>query len=325
MAVEFITAVWKMSPHSGERLLVQLACADWANADGEFWPSYTEIADRARVTKRGAIGIMKALIEDGEIEQVEHGGHGPGSKNVYRFAPDYVQAVEAIRRDWAESRSRKGERRAPKEAFKGEPDAPLRVNGVHPSPGLRVNVEAPKGERSCCAYKEEPSWNRQREREDALAPACESNHTAEEPVSETAENSAPSLPVEARSNVTPFPSPTVGPNDDFSSPVETLAPSWSIGERFVLKACGLWESPTVEGNWRLLQAIRTTGAFVATKLDTVKRQGGTPDLWKEFWYEVLKRTGSPRPEWIAEQWEAYDRWLIQNHEPHRARFAQGVA
>ncbi len=165
----------------------------------------------------------------------------------------------------------------------------------------------------------------EQEREDARAPDCESNHTAEEPGFETAENSAPASPVSAPGNVTPFPSPAIGPNDDFSSPVETLAPSWNIGERFVLKACGLWESPTVEGNWRLLQAIRTAGAFVAAKLDTVKRQGGTPDLWKEFWYEVLNRKTSPRPEWIAEQWEAYDRWLIQNHEPHRARLAQGVA
>lgn len=189
--------------------------------------------------------------------------------------------------------------------------------------GLRQNVSRTTAERE--SYKEAEISTETSHRESARAPLCESEHTGGEVAFEAAEISTPAPPVEAASNVVQFASPSVGPNDDFAPDAPLPAPDWNIGERFVLKACGLWESPTVEGNWRLLRSIRTAGAFVASKIDIARRQGGTPDLWKEFWYETLNRKTAPRPEWIAEQWDAYDRWLIQNHEPHRARLAQGAA
>src|SRR5262245_13280507 len=100
MAVEFITIVWRLSPYRAEKLLVQLAFADWCNVEGEFHPTYDEIADKARVTKPGAVGIVQAMIDDGEIEIVEKGGHGRGVRNQYRFTEKYRSAVADLIEQW---------------------------------------------------------------------------------------------------------------------------------------------------------------------------------------------------------------------------------
>jgi hypothetical protein len=119
--------------------------------------------------------------------------------------------------------------------------------------------------------------------------------------------------------------PPFSPNDDFSQPVPKQ--EWTIAERFVLKACYLWddrmnqESPAVEANWKTKQAVRTAGSFVAARLDVAKRIGGTPTMFLEFWHDTLKRSVAPRPDYVVEQWAAYDRWLIENHETHRRSVA----
>ncbi|HKQ90328.1 MAG TPA: hypothetical protein VJZ77_06585, partial [Blastocatellia bacterium] len=92
MAVEFITIIWRLSPYRAEKLLVQLAFADWSNLDGEFHPTYTEVAEKARITKAGAIGIVQSMIDDKEIEMIERGGTGRGNRNRYRFAEKYIKA-----------------------------------------------------------------------------------------------------------------------------------------------------------------------------------------------------------------------------------------
>lgn len=74
MAIEFMEAVWQISPHKAEKLLVQLACADWADGNGEFWPTYDAIAKKTRTTKPGVIRIIEQLLNEGEIVLVEKGG-----------------------------------------------------------------------------------------------------------------------------------------------------------------------------------------------------------------------------------------------------------
>ena len=138
MAIEFIEAVWQISPYKAERLLVQLACADWANADGEFWPTYDDIAHKARVTKPGAIGIIQQLIEDEDLILVEQGGSGRGHRNRYRFSEDYLNTVVQVRQTWAAARERKGKRALPKAREE-------RVNELYPFETERVNENAIKG------------------------------------------------------------------------------------------------------------------------------------------------------------------------------------
>ncbi|HEU0173989.1 MAG TPA: hypothetical protein VFV58_06975 [Blastocatellia bacterium] len=85
---------------------MQLAFADWANLEGEFHPTYAEIAEKARVTKPGAIGIVQSMIEEGEIELLKR-GRGRGSKNCYRFAEKYRDAVRDLAKRWSSKRAEK--------------------------------------------------------------------------------------------------------------------------------------------------------------------------------------------------------------------------
>lgn len=105
MAVEFIQAVWELSPYRDEKLLVQLACADWANTRGEFWPSYDEIAAKARITQRGAIQIVQHFKQHKDFIVV-HSHRGRGKKNCYKFGPLYQEAVLEIRKVWQAKREK---------------------------------------------------------------------------------------------------------------------------------------------------------------------------------------------------------------------------
>lgn len=294
VAVEFIEAVWQISPYKAEKLLVQLACADWANADGEFWPTYEDIAHKSRVTKPGAIGIMQQLIEDGDITLIEHGGGGRGKRNRYRFSEDYLLTVSQVRQAWAGARERKGKARLPKaDQERVKQDDPTRVNEDDPKNDFRVNENDEKGKR-------EPAHIRN------------NRHKPSE-----GEKSTPSPSfVGGNGKLIPFASPS----DAFGESA-IVEREWTIGERFVLKACDLWEKPIVETNWKLRHAVKVNGKWVSERLDVAKRVGGNPSLFREFWFEELHRTSSPRPEWVAEHWDAYDRWLIANHETHRQEVA----
>jgi len=126
--------------------------------------------------------------------------------------------------------------------------------------------------------------------------------------------SAPVLPSVDRPQEQPF-----APNDDVdNTPPE---PEWTVGERFLLKACDLWEKPLIENDWRLKQSVKSCGRWVNDRLDLKKQIGGTPALFRKFWFEELSRKANPRPEYVVEQWDAYDRWLIDTHETHRRRLA----
>lgn len=138
MAVEFIQAVWELSPYKAEKLLVQLACADWANYDGEFWPTYDDIAHKARLTKPGAIGVMQQMIEDGEVVLVTKSTGGRGNRNRYCFSEEYLQAVEKIRETWTGIRERKGKRPLPKQEQE-------KVNEPYPIKTEKVNEDDGKG------------------------------------------------------------------------------------------------------------------------------------------------------------------------------------
>jgi hypothetical protein len=159
MAIEFIEAVWQISPYKAEKLLVQLACADWSNADGEFWPTYSEIAKKARVSKPGAIGIIEQLLADGEFVLVEKGG-GRGNVNRYKFGEDYMETVTTVRQTWAKIRERKGKRALPNVPQE-------RVNEGDPFPGERVNQNDEKGKPELLHIRKNRHEPEEREREAA--------------------------------------------------------------------------------------------------------------------------------------------------------------
>jgi hypothetical protein len=84
MSVRWITAVWEGSPYKGERLLIHLALADFANDEGICWPSQRTLAHKARCTE-GFVGVaLKQMMSDGHLE-VERAAAGRGNPARYRL------------------------------------------------------------------------------------------------------------------------------------------------------------------------------------------------------------------------------------------------
>ena len=67
MSVEIMGRVWRTSAQKGADLLVLLALADWANDRGECDPSYSQLAQKARVGRRWVMRIVQSLAQQGEI------------------------------------------------------------------------------------------------------------------------------------------------------------------------------------------------------------------------------------------------------------------
>lgn len=73
--------VWRHGPTDRNDLIVLLAIADFADDDGFCWPSTQRIAEKARMTRRGAQKVIRRLAENGHLK-IEVGG-GRGGSNRY--------------------------------------------------------------------------------------------------------------------------------------------------------------------------------------------------------------------------------------------------
>jgi hypothetical protein len=91
MSIRLMTWVWANSPYSGERLLLHLALADFANDDGECFPSHGTLAKKARCSQGWVSQTIKQMIKDSLIEIVEPAGQGRGKVGRYRLLKGLTQ------------------------------------------------------------------------------------------------------------------------------------------------------------------------------------------------------------------------------------------
>lgn len=75
--------VWAESKHSGTDLLMMLAIADFADDDGNAYPSVGTLATKCRTTSRHVNRILAALRSSGELEIRMN--EGPRGTNRYRI------------------------------------------------------------------------------------------------------------------------------------------------------------------------------------------------------------------------------------------------
>jgi hypothetical protein len=85
MSIRLMTWVWANSPYSGERLLLHLALADFANDEGECFPSHGTLAKKARCSQGWVSQTIKQMIADSLIEIVVPAGQGRGKVGRYRL------------------------------------------------------------------------------------------------------------------------------------------------------------------------------------------------------------------------------------------------
>lgn len=94
MSIAVMTQVWDTSKEKGTALLLLLALADFANAEGIAWPSIETLAQRARISERQTQYIIHSLEADGELYVMQ--AIGRGNVNRY-FIPHGLQSEKVER------------------------------------------------------------------------------------------------------------------------------------------------------------------------------------------------------------------------------------
>jgi hypothetical protein len=83
MSIKIMSTIWDRGPDNQSERFVLLALADYANDEGECWPSIEGVARKTCLTDRGVRKIMRRLEETGWLE-IEAGG-GRKNCNLYRI------------------------------------------------------------------------------------------------------------------------------------------------------------------------------------------------------------------------------------------------
>lgn len=83
MTVRWISTIFDAGPADKSERLVMLALADYANDEGECWPSIAGICRKSALKERGVQGILRRLEAAGWLE-IETGG-GRRNCNLYRL------------------------------------------------------------------------------------------------------------------------------------------------------------------------------------------------------------------------------------------------
>lgn len=120
MSVRWIAYVWESSPFKGERLLLHLALADFANDEGECWPSQPTLARKARCSVTWVRLGLRDLKTEGLLEVVSEGS-GRGNRTQYRLLRKGVTTNGV--------------------SEKGESPAPERVHSAHSDTTYRNRKE----------------------------------------------------------------------------------------------------------------------------------------------------------------------------------------
>lgn len=96
MSIRIMTAVWQSSPYTGDRLLIHLALADFANDEGECWPSQPTIARKARCSVRHVRTTINTMIADGIVEITEQRvGRGGRTCYLLRSGTEFLSDAES--------------------------------------------------------------------------------------------------------------------------------------------------------------------------------------------------------------------------------------
>ena len=89
MSIAVMTKVWASYPGAGSELLAMLALADWADDNGNCYPSMSAIAKKIRLSKSQAQRVVHGLIDDGYLKVTANAlGGAPTQTRNYRIALD---------------------------------------------------------------------------------------------------------------------------------------------------------------------------------------------------------------------------------------------
>lgn len=88
MSIRVLDRVWKQSRAKGGDLLVELAIADFADDEGNAYPSIPTLGKKSRLSDRQVKRSLQNLEQLGELKVLR--GKGPHGTNRYRLRSDIV-------------------------------------------------------------------------------------------------------------------------------------------------------------------------------------------------------------------------------------------
>lgn len=94
MSIRVMTAVWDSPCEDPSTLLLLLALADWANDQGECWPSVANLATKARMSVRNCQLHLRRLEKIGVIDCLP--GNGRTHTNHYFLNLQTLQSMQAL-------------------------------------------------------------------------------------------------------------------------------------------------------------------------------------------------------------------------------------
>jgi len=89
MSVRWITVVWEKSPYKGERLLLHLALADYANDEGTCFPSQRTLSHKARCSENFVRVCLNQMVADGHLV-VQKEASGRGRTATYKLLKPHL-------------------------------------------------------------------------------------------------------------------------------------------------------------------------------------------------------------------------------------------
>ena len=141
MSVRTMARVWELSRNRGNDLLMLLAIADFADDDGNAYPSVPTLAEKCRMKARNANLILAALRKTGELEvRQNEGPHGTNRYCIVLPAEPLQESTEVQKRTGMQILTRTPVETYPKPLQKST-DEPS-VN--HQEPLLAHNAKKPR-------------------------------------------------------------------------------------------------------------------------------------------------------------------------------------
>ena len=97
MSIRRMSAVWELSGHSGNALLLLLAVADFADDNGVAWPGHERLSEKTRVSRRHVIRMVDETTKTGELWAMNRGHQ---QSNVYIVTPglNLEELVKGVRK-----------------------------------------------------------------------------------------------------------------------------------------------------------------------------------------------------------------------------------
>lgn len=97
MSIQHMQWVFDSGPDNGSEMVVLLAIANFANQDGEAWPSMQVVADYTRLEKRSVRRIIRERLVPGGWLKIDDNKARAGCNLYCMMCPDSAQPLRFVR------------------------------------------------------------------------------------------------------------------------------------------------------------------------------------------------------------------------------------